>query len=76
MLSRPTKDEDRMAELAIRKQELQDELLEVREEMKALAPKVQLPLFVVMNGHGVMLRKPAYSTGPVQCQVSKVVQRP
>lgn len=71
-----TQDELKMAELAIRKQDLQDELSLIREEMRELhrTGTVILPLFVVLNGRGVMLRKPAYSSGPVQCQVSKVVQ--
>lgn len=74
-MTETTPDELRMAELAVRKQALQEELKEVRDELKLLAPRVTLPLFVVLNGHGVMLRKPAYPSGPVQCQVSKVVYR-
>lgn len=53
-----TEQERRLAYLAVRKQELTDELTEVRQEMRDLAQQVSLPVVTTSDGCAVMISKP------------------
>lgn len=70
-----TPDEERIAELAVRKQDLTDELKDVRDELRKLAGKVDLPVIVSLNGRAVFVKKPLQHNGVPQVTVSRHVSR-
>ena len=69
-----TEDERALAELAVRKQQLTDELDEVRKQLVVSAKKVQLPVIVALNGHAVHISEGSKYTKLPTCKVARLVK--